>query len=388
MIRNVALSSVVFLFLLSITSCTDFVEPNQLAFVMGSAIDYAEGGLLEVSHQIVIPSQLKGSSSGKVDQYIVVSAKGKNVFEASQKIQLKLSRRLMVRHRILIAFGEKFVRQNDMSLIFDKIIRDPSYSMRDTILLIRGGSAKEFLMQKHPIEFLSSVSADKELQTNGLGGFSARKLIIESVSEGIRPLMPFLQFEKFQFSSNKKTPIAVLRGFAVLDKNQKIKCFLNESEGTQAVWMRGQGTYDGITIPWKDGKGLLSFRLTHIKRRLGSHEPNSVNLTIKAQAYLLENSTTLNMAEVDNMIAVQQYLNAALRKQLQGTINIIQQKGTDVLGVGKYLHHKYPIWWMSQHSDWDNNFKNIKISAQSNIQLRSIGTTSIPIKEIDEKRER
>ncbi|MBO7747117.1 Ger(x)C family spore germination protein [Paenibacillus sp. MWE-103] len=388
MIRFALLAGVLLLLAVPAAGCTDFVEPNQLAFVMGSGMDDAGDGLIEVSHQIVIPSRLRGGSSDKVDQYIVMSAKGKNLFDATQKIQLKLSRRLMTSHRILIAFGESYVKQNDIGLLYDKIGRDPTNSLRDAILLIRGGTAKEFLMQKHPMEFLPSVAAGKELQINGLRKFSARQLVIDSLTGGTRPLLPFLQIEKVELSPDKKTPIAALSGFAVLDEQRRIKGYLDETEGKRAVWMSGKGTFDAITVPWKDTKGTLSFRLTHIERKLraaGSRAPERVGLTVKAQAYLLENTTALDMAEVDNMIAVQHYLNAEVRKQLQGTMDKVRQWGSDVFGVGEYLHHTYPYWWKTHKTDWDEGFKRLDVAVETKIQLRSVGTIGAPYKTNEEK---
>ncbi|MFC4812333.1 Ger(x)C family spore germination protein [Paenibacillus sp. GCM10023250] len=388
MIRFALLASALLLLAVPAAGCTDFVEPNQLAFVLGSGLDAAEDGLIEVSHQIVIPSRLKGSSSGKVDQYVVMSAKGKNLYDASQKIQLKLSRRLMTSHRILIACGEAFVKQNDIGLLYDKVGRDPTNNLRDTILMIRGGTAKEFLMRRHPMESLPSVAAEKELQINGLRKFSARQLVIDSLAGGTRPLLPFFRIENVELRPDSRTPVSALSGFAVLNEQRRIQGYLDDAEGGRAVWMSGRGSFDAVTLPWKDTKGTLSFRLTHIRRKLraaGGQAPGRVELTVQAQAYLLENTTALDMAEVDNMIAVQQYLNAEVRKQLQGTMDKVRGWGSDVFGIGEYLHRRYPYWWKTHRTDWDNGFKRLDVAVEAKIHLRSVGAVGAPYKKNEER---
>lgn len=387
MTRLIRLPYAALVFVLFISGCTDFVEPNQLAFVMGTAIDHAENGNIEVSHQIVIPSQLNGSSkeggSGSSESFIVMSAKGKNVFDATQKIQKEMSRRLMTSHRILIAISEEFFNKNDASNLLDKMGRDPANNQRDIILMIKGDKAKEVLMIKHPMESISSIAAGKELHINRMRKFSTRQYAIDSISEESRSLVPILQIINYRLSQKKADPMAVLSGYAVLNKQLKVNGSLDDLEGSAVAWMSGKASTQGITIPWKDGKGSLSFRLTHLQRQIQSvsgKDPNRVKIAVKAQAYLIENTTGLDMSDVVNIVAVQKYLNEYVQKDLKSTMDKVQRWGSDVFGIGAYLHHHYPAWWRSQKSDWDENFKHIDITLQTKIHMRSVGVTGGQIK--------
>lgn len=147
--------------------------------------------------------------------------------------------------------------------------------------------------------------------------------------------------------------------------------------------MSGKDGVQMLTVPWKDGKGKLSFRLTHLNRQMksaSSPAPKQVVITARAQAYLLENTTQLDMSEVGNMLEVQKYLNEKVSEELQLTFNKVQSWGSDVFSIGAYLHRKYPIWWRSNKEDWDENFKQIDVAIQAKIQLRSIGATGGQIK--------
>lgn len=384
---RILLTYIFVLLLLPAAGCTDFVEPNQLAFVMGTAIDYAGDGSIEVNFQIVIPSQMsgpfKGGSSGDSDNFVVLSAVGRDIFEASQKIQKKTSRRLMTNHRIVIAISEEFFNKNDVSKLFDKLGRDPANNLRDVIILVKGSKAKDFLMLKHPMEHLSSIAAGKELLINDMKSFSSREFILDSVSEGTRPLVPVMQIEKIRLSGNKTKQIAVVSGFAVLNKKLKVQDILDNSEGSAAAWMAGKGSADGITIPWKDGSGTLSFRLTHPERRIRSvrgNDPKHLILTVKAQAYLLENKTPLDMYNVEDVVEVQKYMNEQIQKELQQTMDRVRQRGSDVFGFGEYLHRKHPYWWKSQKNDWDETFKETDVMVKADILLRSVGASGSQLK--------
>ncbi|NQX62234.1 Ger(x)C family spore germination protein [Paenibacillus qinlingensis] len=378
MIRVVFQTCMLLFLLMLLTSCTDFVEPNQLAFVMGTAIDHAENGNMEVSYQIAIPSKMNTYKSGSSDSdsFIVISAIGKDVFEATQKVQREMSRRLMTSHRILIAISEEFFNKNDVSQLFDKLGRDPANNQRDVTIMIKGNNAKEFLMIKHPMENISSIAAGKELHINGLKSFSTRQFIIDSVTQETCSLVPILQIKNVKVNTQKAGPIALLSGYAVINKKLKVDGALDNSEGEDVAWLSGKGSSIGVTIPWKDGNGVLSFRLTHLGRHIQSvrsHDPRQVVITVKAQAYLLENTTSLDMSEVANMSEVKKYLNEQIQSRLQLALGKVQQWGPDVFGIGAYLHRKYPYWWKAQRNDWDENFKKVEVHVQANIQLRSVG---------------
>ncbi|OAS15394.1 Ger(x)C family spore germination protein [Paenibacillus oryzisoli] len=378
MIRVVLHLCVSLFLLMLLTSCTDFVEPNQLAFVMGTAIDHAENGNMEVSYQIAIPSKMNSFKNGSSDSdsFIVMSAKGKDVYEATQKVQKEMSRRLMTSHRILIAISEEFMNKNDVSQLFDKLGRDPANNQRDVTFMIKGNNAKEFLMIKHPMENLSSIAAGKELHINGLKNFSTRQFIIDSVTQETSSLVPVLQIKNVKVNTQKADPLAALSGYAVVNKKLKVAGLLDHFEGEDVVWLSGKGSSIGMTIPWKNGNGVLSFRLTHIRRHIQSvhgHDPRQVVIKVKAQAYLLENTTSLDMSEVTNMEEVKKYLNEQIQARLQLAFDKVQQWGPDVFGIGAYLHRKYPYWWRSQKDDWNENFKKVEANVQANIQLRSVG---------------
>lgn len=64
--RRIIFTFISFFLLILASGCENFVEPNQLAFVIGTALDHDESGVIEVSHQIVIPSQISGSEGEAV----------------------------------------------------------------------------------------------------------------------------------------------------------------------------------------------------------------------------------------------------------------------------------------------------------------------------------
>ena len=96
-------------------------------------------------------------------------------------------------------------------------------------------------------------------------------------------------------------------------------------------------------------------------------------MTVKADAYLLENTTPLDMSEVPNMIDLQNYMNEQVQRDMQLTMDKVQRWGADVFGIGEHLHQHDPYWWKTQKDDWDQNFKRMDVTVKTNIELKSIG---------------
>ncbi|MBJ9993670.1 Ger(x)C family spore germination C-terminal domain-containing protein [Paenibacillus sp. S28] len=196
-------------------------------------------------------------------------------------------------------------------------------------------------------------------------------------------MMPVLQIENVKLSKEHDSPIAALHGFAMLDHHLKVKGILDLLEASGAIWMSGKGSSQGATIPWNNNKDFVSFRLTRLQRQITSvngHDPKHIVLTVKAQAYLLENTSQLDMSAVENMMELQKCLNKQMQKELQSTMEKVQQLGPDVFGIGEYLHHKYPYWWKSQRDNWDDKFKRIEVTVKTDIILRSIGESSASVR--------
>jgi spore germination protein KC len=387
MIRGILVWIVMLGFGMVCCGCTDIVEPNQLAFVLGTSVDLADNGEIEISHQIVIPPRLKGPIKGAASEsnegFIVVSATGKTVFDAIQKIQLKSSRKLMTSHRILIAISEEFVEGSDISLLFDKLNRDPSNNLRDVIVLVKGGTAREFLMLKHPMEQISSIAAARGLEVNGMKNLSSRQFIIDSLNHGTRPILPVISFGKIQVDAKKREPIAIYDGYALLNRELKVKGILGDEESCRMVWMTGKGVEQGITIIWKSEEADLSFRLTHLQRHLSvksPSDPTQIVMTVKAQAYLMENTANLDMFDMATLSNVQKQLNKQLEVEMKQTIEKVQEWGTDVFGIGELLHRKYPRWWRTQQEGWDDQFKHITVTVKADLMIRAIGTSGSEVK--------
>src|SRR5690349_11685006 len=91
------LLGILILSVLNMTGCWDRVEVNDIALIMGTAFDSAPGGKLQMTSQIMVPSQASGGTGaggqgglvGKDEGFFTESAVGIDPGDALSKLQEK-----------------------------------------------------------------------------------------------------------------------------------------------------------------------------------------------------------------------------------------------------------------------------------------------------------
>ena len=72
--------------------CWDRIEIEERGFVVGTALDAAEDGQIKLTFQIVVPTQMKGSSGQKNEggsPFINLSSTADSVFKAHGRCRMR-----------------------------------------------------------------------------------------------------------------------------------------------------------------------------------------------------------------------------------------------------------------------------------------------------------
>lgn len=86
---------IIFVISLILTGCWSRTEVNDIAIVLGAAIDKAENENLRLSLQIAIPKGLGPTATNQGKATILISAEGKNIMEVYRLIQEKIPREIL-----------------------------------------------------------------------------------------------------------------------------------------------------------------------------------------------------------------------------------------------------------------------------------------------------
>lgn len=126
--------------LLITTGCWNAREIDELAFVLGIALDKTGNGGVKITVQMAKPSTFSKSPTGGGKEgkpFWVASSEGKTFFEAIRNMATFTSRRIFWSHNKIIIISEKLAR-SDISEILDFFCRNPELRLRTCVAVIPG----------------------------------------------------------------------------------------------------------------------------------------------------------------------------------------------------------------------------------------------------------
>lgn len=307
--------SILILSTFTLSACWDSEELNDRAIELGWGLDYAKNKQIEVSTQIIIPSNIGGGqgdggggSQGK--PFFVETGTGKDTLEAVEKLQTKLSRNLFRGQRRIIVIGEKLARKG-IKDILDTYTRDPSINLLADIFVVKGNTAKKFLQTSYQLENIPAVGALKEYNQMGASKEVAfLNFLLSANSDGSSPTMPAIAIK----SPSKGFQIT---GTAIFNKDLKLIGFLNLVEGKTLRWITGELQKTTITSTVPNRKGELSLDLNKVSSKIHPSIQNNkikILITLKGQGMIRENNTGLDLTNVNNIAIAQNALEKEAEK--------------------------------------------------------------------------
>jgi spore germination protein KC len=359
-----------------LSACWDSQELNDRAIELGWGIDDAKNKKIQISSQVVIPSNIgggqgEGSGVSQGKSFLVVAGIGKDTLEAVQKMQAKLSRKIFRGQRRVIVIGEQLARKG-IKDILDTYTRDPSINLLADIFVVKGNTAKSFLQTSYPLENIPSVGALKEYnQIGATKEVSFLNFLLAANSDGRCPIMPVV-------STDGKNGFQMV-GNGIFNKELKLIGFLNAEEGRILRWITGDLQNTTVTSTRPNGNGTVSLDLNKVNSKI---QPKILNnkikilVTLTGQGSIRENNTGLDLTDVKNIALVQNKLDQQTEKDVLRTITKVQKVyGTDIFGFGDAIKRKNLQQWNSLKKNWSKKFSEVEVSVKADLTVRKIGVT-------------
>lgn len=356
------------------TGCWNLREPDELSFIIAAGLDYNEEGQLEVTSQIAVPAAISGSPEGgssNKKSFVVVSGTGKNVMDAGQSLQAQLPRTLFYAHRQTILIGERLAERGVGSLT-DMFIRNPKSEMRSSILVVKGGLAKDVLEIEPIFDPYISVMLVREQSAVGLKPYYLRQFLADELCPTMQPLLPAVSI----MPAGRYKYV----GSAILNKHDDLKLvgYLNNNESSYANWIIGRQTGLTITAP-VEGKDEVSLSVKSLSNKLKFEmsDPPRIIVTLKGSGVLTENNSKLDPAESSQLVQIEQALSRATQEEVQKMVNKVQrQYRADIFGIGEFIHHEHPGRWKTFRSKWSRMFPTLRIEVNVELKCKDPGQTN------------
>ncbi|REE69715.1 spore germination protein KC [Paenibacillus taihuensis] len=356
-----------------LSGCWDRMEINELALVTGTAIDLKKNGNLEVSLQVALPSSADGGhGEGKDGKFFVISVEGKNGNEIHQKLQEKSTRKLFLSHRSVVYISETLAKEG-LNGVLDIFIHDPRNRLKTYLIMVKGSEAKDILQMDYPLKQVP-IETVKALQISGGElAVTIRDFYIALESEGIQPVMSVIEVDN---QSKSKNQLFNFMGAGVF-KDLKLAGVLNEEDLLGFMWTTNKLNYGRVTAYLPDGRGEVGLIVTHASSKIITHtEQGSAKFKImlSGQGGLVENNSTLNVSDPEEMKQIKHALEDAVKKQVQRFIAKIQKDyNTDSIGFGHEIYKKAPKQWEAMRNQWDELFPKAEIGVEVKLRINGSG---------------
>jgi spore germination protein KC len=380
------------LFASFLTGCWDRIEMNDLAFVMATAIDEGDNGRIVVSTQLAVTNKMGGDTgqgsatlAGGKESFAVVSAEGRDIEDAIQKLQKKLSRRLFQSHRRVIIFGERLARRG-IKDVLDGLTRDPENRLRTFVLVAKGVKGQEILNVVYPFEFVPA-EAMRELERSEVGlNLTIRDFLLmnETGRDSFMEVIEPTKKEDVSRSTGEKQYFRV--SGTGLFQDQKLVDFLNDEETRVLKAITGRYRHGHVTLSLPgntENTGNITVFVRSMKVKLyPTIRGNSLGMrvTVEIDGDVHENNTPYDMADPQVVQHVEKEMNQEIMRRFMRTIRQVQNKQLDVLGFGEEIHRQYPALWKTMKKDWKQQFAKMNVALDVHSKIWRTGQTGPPLR--------
>ncbi|SDZ58031.1 spore germination protein KC [Evansella caseinilytica] len=370
-----------FLVILLSSGCWDRVEVNDIAFVLGTGIDYYGEKEIELSIEVKLPgtTEAGGMGGGNGDQpTFVQSATGKTVAEAIANLQMRFPRKLFWGHNRVIIFNEKFVRELGVKQELEYFSRSPEARTRDKVFVTQG-KAKDLLTAVQHLED-STAETLRELSGTNIGlDVSIRDVLLGLKNEETEVAVPMIAVSAdTEGTAEGKNEIELL-GTAVF-KGNKMSDWMNMRLTRGLLWFKNEINLATVTIAPEVDDGYISALMIDAKSELIPEiHDGQWKITIKAisEDDIIQNSTELDLTEMDVLQSVERQLEVEIKNRLVEVVDKVQQEiKSDVLGFNEAFRREYPEQWHEHKDDWNQFFTTIEVDYDVKVYVRRLGLST------------
>ena len=423
--RSVLAAAGFVLFLLC-GGCYDRIELNELAIADLMAVDLTEDGLLKVSLQFIIPSELTnpggtGAGSGLRDPFYVIDAVGETIPEAFSRVQAKLPRRLFTSHLRVIVIGEDLARAG-IGPLFESLTRVRELRISADVVVTQGEAAELLRaaprLGRLPVSALANMLHQRIVPVR-----SIREVAIALASDGVDPFIPAVgltQRIETELEAGVRAQEYELTGVGIF-RGDRLVGFAPLDVARGLAWLVDDPPFAVATIPWPPEPDQPAPPLERpdvspeealIRRdappalgpaRLGSglKEPNRISplvlrarvnvqaeiqdgrIVMKVDARAIDDIVTnqagLDLTDPDVIPELEKALEASVEERMRAMLRLAQEElEADVVGFGAIVRRRYPELWRELRRDWHAYYRDLPVYITVDVKVRRTGLTANP----------
>lgn len=351
------LISIILLFFLILSGCTQKKEVEDLMITTAIALDLTEEGSLEVSVQL-LNSNSAGNRPQDVTPVVVVSETGRTIQEALRKVNTIITEKLFFSHFVILVIGEELARKGILPFVAFFAINQETLHRFD-ILIARGCKGKDVLKIVSVAANIPAMAVEGKLvATTKLYGISKiytnDEVMSDLRSEGISLTLGSIEIigdlEEGSDLDNRKTidvraytKVSTLGVF----KQDRIIAWLDEEESLGFTYLMGKIKNSYIIVTKGDGTFVsVQLKTCKVKTKLETEgEKIKVKVSINFQGEVVEDLSGETSYDVVYVEDIRQRTEYEIKRLCEKVFSKAQELKADIFGYGRMIYrHKFKLW--------------------------------------------
>ncbi|WP_123052843.1 Ger(x)C family spore germination protein [Clostridium sp. JN-1] len=373
---------------LSLTSCWDARELNKLAIVMGIGIDKIDNlsnvqTTIQIAKVLGIKSPAENAEGvGQNNKFLNLKGEGITIFDAIKSINRELNRTLFFPHNQVIIFG-KSAAEEGIDKYIDFFMRNRETRLSEWII-VSDGTAAEILKSNPNIESTTGRNIGELIENqkniSEVPNVDLKEFSQKLMSKTTAPVAPIIKVGK-----DEKRNTLYLTSTAVFNKEKMIGV-LNKTETRGFLWGTGNMNGEVSIINMPDGNGKVSIEIRNVKSKIiPAVKSDGVYITMKIdeRGDISENTSSEDESNPEIIKKFERIQEDVIKKEVISTLEKARQINADVFGFGDIIYMYHPKEWNKMQTNWQENFKNIKVNVNVKASIERSGKIIKSIKSKD-----
>ncbi|CAM4507818.1 Ger(x)C family spore germination protein [Paenibacillus xylanexedens] len=392
LIRKIRAVLMLLLCTLFIAGCWDRKEINDIAFVIGIAID-KEGENYRSSLQIALPGQSgsSGSTGGGGGtsgdkSWFMLSNTAKTLRGTTLEGQKALSRKIYYAHRRTMLIGEDLARDGVASML-DLFTRYP-LNRFSALPVVTKGEAYAVMDTDAPIEKFPSEMVRELCFLNMRNPRSLKTFIDAILSDGVDPFLPVASKVDNVPKNWKdaKTNIK-LDGLAIFKKD-KLVGMIDKAPADALILAMGEANAPEVMVKAPRGEGNIFIKLNENNSSLHPSVKNdkvTVTVQLYAKGVVVDNESNYGDLREKEILKLNDAIHKKIKEDIVEGVRLIQRKyNADILGIGRSIHQHLPKEWDKMKDRWDDIYPDVEVNVIPHVIIENVGVVNKPIGVVEE----
>jgi len=358
-----------------LTSCWNYREVNEMAIIIGAAVDKG------VENQYMLTVELLDVSGGAQTELStrILSVEGETVFDAARKLISVEGKRGYWGHTRVLIVSEEIARE-DITEAVSFFHQDAEARGDLYVIVSRGYSAREIMNSGIPYgEVLSESLAQGLENSKFVSEIPETRLYTLSQDLKSSKVSPVLPAVTLLSIDDKKVP--VLRGAAVFQKSRMVG-FLDEEETKAMLFLKNE--IEGGVLVTKAGKTRVSLEIKDNNTKIKVKTEGDrliIDITVQTKAIIDEVIGNLEFSDIEMLDEIKRLSEEQLKSKLEKIIDKARYYRTDIFGFGQKIYEDNPGKWNEISDDYETEFAKIDVNLTVKVEIPN---TSIIFKHLDE----